>query len=332
MVEVRSIDIGATLSANSEYTGDHRPKFERVELRFITDPLAAVAALRAGQVDVISPQPSVDVAKALLSIDNATVLSDSYGPHELLDLQVPRSRSGAFDNPIVRKAFLETVPRQKILDELIVPLQEEARLRSSQVFLPGQTGYTTSVRRNGSSAYATVDIEEAKALLARVGAMSPEVCILFDPSNPRRVAEYTTIKTSAALAGFRVTDCSSTDWRQLLGMNGAYDASLYALRPSSLAVSAVSAAFRSDSKAGNDNFYANSKVDALIDSLDSTFDRGQQLGILQKIDALVWADGYGVPLYQFPAVTAFNNHVTGVAPSPLSPNLLWNVWAWSPVD
>ena len=313
MVEVRSIDIGATLSANSEYTGDHRPKFERVELRFITDPLAAVAALRAGQVDVISPQPSVDVVKALLSIDNATVLSDSYGPHELLDLQVPRSRSGAFDNPIV-------------------PQQEETRLRSSQVFLPGQTGYTTSVRRNGSSAYATVDIEEAKALLARVGAMSPEVCILFDPSNPRRVAEYTTIKTSAALAGFRVTDCSSTDWRQLLGMNGAYDASLYALRPSSLAVSAVSAAFRSDSKAGNDNFYANSKVDALIDSLDSTFDRGQQLGILQKIDALVWADGYGVPLYQFPAVTAFNNHVTGVAPSPLSPNLLWNVWAWSPVD
>jgi peptide/nickel transport system substrate-binding protein len=322
---------GATLSANPEYSGDHRPKFERVELKFITDPLASVTALRAGRVDVIAPQPSEDVAKALLTIGNATVLSGSDGPYEHLDLQFAHSRSGTFDNPIVRKAFLETVPRQKILDKLIVPLQEEARLRSSQVFLPGEAGYATSVRKNGSSAYSTVDIEGARVLLAQSGVVNPQVCMLFDPSNPRRVAEFTAIKNSAALAGFSVTDCSSTDWRQLLGTDGAYDASLYALRPSSLAVSAVSAAFRSDSQLGNDNFYANSEVDALIDSLDTTLDRGQQLVILQKIDALVWADAYGVPLYQFPAVTAFNDQVTGVAPSPLSPNLLWNIWDWSPV-
>ncbi|WP_354575747.1 ABC transporter family substrate-binding protein [Frigoribacterium sp. UYMn621] len=323
---------GATLTANPHYSGDHRPKFERVELRFITDPLAAVAALRAGQVDVISPQPSADVAKALLSVDNATVLSGSDGPYEHLDLQFSHSRNGTFDDPVVRNAFLKTVPRQKILDDLIVPLQEEARLRSSQVFLPGEQGYATSVRANGSSAYATVDIEGAKTLLAQAGVVGPQVCILFDPSNPRRVAEYTAIRDSAALAGFTVTDCSSTDWRQLLGTDGAYDASLYALRPSSLAVSAVSAAFLSDSPVGNDNFYANPDVDALIDSLSATADRSQQRAILQKIDARVWADAYGVPLYQFPAVTAFNDHVRGVAPSPLSPNLLWNVWDWSPAD
>ncbi|QNE47546.1 ABC transporter family substrate-binding protein [Glaciihabitans sp. INWT7] len=323
---------GATLTANPQYSGDHRPTFERVELRFITDPLAAVAALRAGQVDVISPQPNADVAQALLSVDNATVLSGSDGPYEHLDLQFSHSRNGTFDDPVVRRAFLKTVPRQKILDDLIVPLQEEARLRSSQVFLPGEQGYAAAVRTNGSSAYATVDIEGAKELLAKAGVVGPQVCLLFDPSNPRRVAEYAAIQDSAALAGFTVTDCSSTDWRQLLGTDGAYDASLYALRPSSLAVSAVSAAFRSDSPVGNDNFYANPEVDALIDSLSATADRSQQLAILQKIDARVWADGYGVPLYQFPAVTAFNDHVSGVAPSPLSPNLLWNVWDWSPVD
>ena len=180
------------------------------------------------------------------------MLSGSDGPYEHLDLQFAHSRSGTFDNPIVRKAFLKTVPRQKILDELIVPLQEEARLRSSQVFLPGEQGYATSVRKNDSSGYRTVDIEGAKALLVQAGVVNPQVCILFDPSNPRRVAEFRTITDSAALAGFSVTDCSSTDWRQLLGTDGAYDASLYALRPSSRAVSAVSAAFRSDSPVGND--------------------------------------------------------------------------------
>ena len=97
--------------------------------------LAAVAAPRAGRVAVIAPQPSEDAAKALLAIDNATVLSGSDGPYEHLDLHCAHSRSGTFDNPIVRRAFLGTMPRQKILDELVVPLQEAARLRSSQVFL-----------------------------------------------------------------------------------------------------------------------------------------------------------------------------------------------------
>jgi peptide/nickel transport system substrate-binding protein len=323
---------GATLSANPEYSGDHRPKFETVTLTVITDPLAAVAALRTGRVDVIAPQPSADVAKALLSLDNITVLSDSDGPYEHLDLQFSHSRNGTFDNPIVRKAFLKTVPRRKLLDELIVPLQEKARLRSSQVFLPGEQGYATSMSTNGSSAYATVDIEGAKALLAKAGVANPQVCVLFDPSNPRRVAEFVAIRKSAVQAGFTVTDCSSTEWRQLLGTDSAYDASLYALRPSSRAVSAVSAAFGSDSRVGNDNFYSNPKVDALLGSLDVTFDRGQQVGILQKIDALLWADAYGVTLYQFPAVTAISSRVSGVAPSPLPPGLLWNLWDWSPVS
>ncbi|MBC7403902.1 MAG: ABC transporter family substrate-binding protein, partial [Microbacteriaceae bacterium] len=106
-----------------------------------------------------------------------------------------------------------------------------------------------------------MDIEGAKALRVQAGVVNPLVCIQFDPSNPRRVAEFRAISDLAALAGFSVTDCSSTDWRQLLGTDGAYDASLYALRPSSRAVSAVSAAFPSDSPVGNDNFYANPRVD-----------------------------------------------------------------------
>ena len=320
-----------TLTANPRYTGAHKPRFERVVVRFITDPLAAVDAFRKGEVDVVAPQPSEDVVKELVKVEKATVLSGADGSYEHLDLQFAHSKSGAFDNPLVRKAFLKTVPRQQILDQLIVPLQEDALLRSSQVFLPGSAGYAASVAGNGSKDYDQVDIAGAKSLLAQAGLTNPEACILFDPSNPRRVAEFTLIQKSAALAGFAVTDCSSTDWRQLLGTDGAYDASLYALRPTSLAVTSVAASFRSDSTINNLNFYSNPAVDALIDQLDATFDSAAQIDLLKKIDALVWADGYGVPLYQFPSVTAFDNRVKGVSPSPLTPNLLWNIWDWAPV-
>ncbi len=320
-----------TLTANPEYTGAHRPKFETVTIRFITDPLAAVEAFRTGQVDVVAPQPTEDVTKELVKAKNATILSGSDGAYEHLDLQFDHSKNGLFGNPLVRQAFLKTVPRQQILDRLVVPLQEDAVVRSSQVFLPGSVGYAASVKRNGSRAYNTVDIDGAKALLARAGVTDPQVCILFDPSNPRRVAEFTLIQASAAGAGFAVTDCSSPDWLQLLGTDGAYDASLYALRPSNLAVTGAVAAFRSNSPVTNLSFYSNPQVDELIERLDATFDASAQTALLTKIDSIVWSDAYGLPLYQFPSVTAFDDRVSGIAPSPLTPNLLWNIWAWKPV-
>ncbi len=320
-----------TLTANPEYVGAHKPRFERVVVRFITDPLAAVDAFRKGEVDVVAPQPSEDAVRELAAVQSATILSTADGSYEHLDLQFDHGRSGAFNNPLVREAFLKTVPRRQILDQLIVPLQKDAKLRSSQVFLPGSAGYAASAAGNGSKDYGTVDIEGAKSLLARAALPNPGVCILFDPKNPRRVAEFTLIQKSAGLAGFVVTDCSSTDWRQLLGTDGAYDASLYALRPTNLAVTSVAASFRSDSTVNNVSFYADPRVDALIDRLDATVDGAAQIELLKKIDALVWGDGYGVPLYQFPSVTAVDNRVSGVAPSPLTPNLLWNIWDWAPV-
>ncbi|MCU1403082.1 MAG: uncharacterized protein JWM70_1406 [Microbacteriaceae bacterium] len=325
-----------TLKANPNYVGDHHPQFETVTIRFISDPLAAVRALKDGDVDVISPQSTVDVAKALVSAGDVTVLGGFDGAYEHLDLQFANSRNGTFSNPLVRQAFLKVVPRQQILDSLVLPLQEDARLRSSQVFLPGSDGYAEAVKANGSEQYAKVDVAAARALLAKAGASGPQVCILFDPSNPRRVSEFGLIKKSAAQAGFTVTDCSSPDWRALLGAPGAYDASLYALRPSSLAVTSAAASFRSAEirsiqTATNLNYYSNPRVDALFDRLESTADPSSQRQILAQVDTLLWSDAYGVPLYQFPSLTAFSTRVTNVTSSPLAPNVLWNIWAWKPV-
>jgi peptide/nickel transport system substrate-binding protein len=324
-------DDHATLTANPRYVGDHRPRFEKVTVKFISDPLAAVKALEAGEVDVISPQSSVDVAKALLSAKDVTVLSGFDGAYEHLDLQFRNGRSGVFADPLVREAFLKVVPRQHILDTLVLPLQEDAQLRSSQVFLPGSDGYSEAVAVNGSKAYARVDVSGARALLAKAGVTDPYVCILYDPSNPRRVTEFGLIQKSAALAGFTVEDCSSPDWQALLGAPGAYDAALYALRPSTLAVTAVAATFGSSATSTNHSYYSNPKIDALLTELESTSDRAKQRDLLTQVDTLVWADAYGVPLYQFPAITAFRRSVSGVSSSPLAPGVLWNVWAWKPV-
>jgi peptide/nickel transport system substrate-binding protein len=231
----------------------------------------------------------------------------------------------------VREAFLKTVPRADIVSDLVEALQEDATTRDSQVFMPGSDGYADSVADNGSSDYAEVDIEGAKALLAEAGVVDPQVCILYAPTNPRRVSEFTLIQQSAALAGITVTDCSSADWRDLLGAPGAYDAALYGWLPTNVGVSATIEAFSSTGR-NNLSHYANDKVDALLAELSTTFDAKKQVQLEQQVDALLWSDAYGVPLYQYPSLYAYDEKVvTGVSTSVLAPTIFWNVWDWKAV-
>lgn len=319
------------LSANPEYTGDHTPQVETITVRFIGDPLAAVQALENGEVDIIQPQATADVADALGAIDGITVLGGYEGTYEHIDLQFDQSKSGHFNNPLIREAFMKVIPRQQIVETLIQPLQPDAEVRNSQLFLPGADGYDDSVANNGSEAYAEVDIEGAKALLAEAGVVNPEVCMLFSSTNPRRANEFALIQASGAEAGFNVTDCSSPDWGGLLGTPGAYDASLFGWQSTSLGVTNATANFVTGG-INNLNYYSNEEVDELLSELDTTFEAERQIEIQQEIDALLWGDFYGVTIFQFPSTAAYSDRVTNISPSTLAPTIFWNVWEWEPTE
>ena len=321
-----------TLSANTEYKGDNQAAVEEVTVRFITDPLAAVQALENGEVQVISPQATVDVADALKALDNVEVIGGYEGTYEHIDLQFDQSKSGVFNDPLVREAFMKIIPRQEIVDKLIVPLQPDATVRNSQVFLPGADGYDESVAENGSADYAEVDIEGATALLAEAGVTNPEVCMLFSSTNPRRANEFLLIQQSGALAGFNVTDCSSPDWGGLLGTPGAYDASLFGWQSTSLGVTNGPPPTYTTGAINNLNFYSNPAMDDLTAALSTEFDPAKQIEIQKKIDKLLWDDFYGVTIFQFPAVTAYDpTKIKNIAPSTLAPTIFWNIWDWEPV-
>ena len=320
-----------TLTANPEYSGDLLPKVEEITVRFITDPLAAVQALQNGEVQLISPQATADVATALADLD-VTVIGGYEGTYEHIDLQFDQSKSGHFNNPLIREAFMKVIPRQEIVDKLITPLQEDAEVRNSQVFLPGADGYEESVENNGSLDYMEVDIEGAKALLAEAGVTNPEVCMLFSSTNPRRANEFLLIQQSAAQAGFNVTDCSSPDWGGLLGTPGAYDASLFGWQSTSLGVTNGPPPTYTTGGINNLNFYSNPEMDELTAALGTTFDLEEQKQIMIDIDKLLWEDFYGVTLFQFPAVTAYDpNAIANISPSTLAPTIFWNIWDWEPV-
>ena len=319
-----------TLTANAAYRGIRKPTVETVVIRTISDPLMAVDALEAGEVDVITPAPTTAVLSALEAVEGVTTDVGSSGTFEHLDLQFDGGKSDIFGDSLVRRAFLATVPRERIVTELVASIDPSATVRSSFVLAPASEGYADAIERNGSSAADEVDIAEAKNLLAQAGVEKPRVCVLYDPANPRRVAEFTLIRESAALAGFVVTDCSDPGWMELLGVGGAYDAALFGWNESIPAVTGLQSRLGSTSTVSNFSNYSSATVDELLATLAKTGNVEEQHEVLVQIDTALWTHAYGMPLYQYPAVTAWSDRVSNVSPSALAPGVFWNIWDWQP--
>jgi peptide/nickel transport system substrate-binding protein len=328
---VTAIDAeGVTLDANPQYRGDRRPTIETIRVRFAPDPLDAARLLAAGEIDIATPEPTEEVAAALLDIPGVSVVAGTENRFEHLDLQFADSRTGVFGDPLVREAFLHVIPRQQILDAFVTPVQPDAVLLDSFLLRPGADGYADAVAGNGSADYASTDVGAAVDLLAEAGMPAPSVCLLFDPASEQRQQEFALIRDSAARAGFVVSDCSSPDWQGLLGVAGAYDAALFAWDTTRLGPGAAGAIYRSDSPLANFTRYADPDVDALVDELATTTDPAAVAELSAEIDAHLWADAYGAPLFAYPTLTAVSGEVENVTRSPLARGVFWNAWEWEP--
>jgi peptide/nickel transport system substrate-binding protein len=321
-----------TLEKNEDYTWGPEPKADEVTVRFIPDAMAAVQALENGEVDMIQPQSTADVLSALEGMSGVVVENVAESTYEHVDLNVGNSRTeGIWDDPMVREAFLKTIPRQRIVDDLIKPLNPEAEVLNSQLLLSDFEGYDQMAAENGSDAYTDVDIEGAQQLLADAGVENLEPCVLYDSNNPRRVNEFRLMQESAEQAGITLADCGDPGWGGMLGQPNIYDVALFGWQKTNTGVSESEANYV---EGGINNFYnyQNEEVEQLFSQLSQTTDPAEQLDIQIQIEQQLWGDGFGVTLFQFPGVSAFSEQVANASSAPLSPTIFWNFWEWEVVS
>jgi peptide/nickel transport system substrate-binding protein len=324
---------------NPEYDFGPMPKVATIVYRIIGDPTSAVQALQNAEIDIIQPQSTADILQQVEGLADRGVEFDTgnTGTYEHVDLVMdnggpfdPAAYGGDAETALkVRQAFLKTVPRQQIVDRLIVPLNPEAELRDSFTTVVGAPTYEDLAAENGSQDFAEVDLEGAEALLEEAGVTTPiDVRLLFADNNPRRGNEYDLIRDSAAQVGFNVLDGRSPTWGQDLNNTTLYDASLFGWQSTSVSVADTEANFRTD---GQNNYggYSNPEVDALYDQLKASTDSDEQQQLLLEIEQHLWSDGFGVTIFQHPGLTAWNSeYVSNVSDITLSPTVFWNFWEW----
>ena len=314
-------DQSMTLIRNEDYDWGPQPKVDEITVRYIGEAPAQVQALQNGEVDIIAPQASADTVEQLEALEGVTVEQGNQLSYDHLDLNF----NGVFKDAKVREAFMKTVPREQIVDTIIRKLNPEAAPLDSQLFLADQEAYAETIKNNGSDAYAEVDIDGAKELLA--GA-TPEVRIMYNRDNPNRLDAYTLIAESAAQAGFKVVDggLGGSDWGAALG-DGSYDATIFGWISSGVGVTGVPQIFGTDS-GSNFNKFSSPDADALMAELIVETDSAAQDKLQVEIDKLIWDSFYGLPLFQSPGVDAYADTVTGVQYMPNQTGVWWNFWEW----
>jgi peptide/nickel transport system substrate-binding protein len=304
---------------NPEYTGDLTPKIDKLIMRVIPDAAAQVTALQNGEVDLAYPQASADTKASLEAISGGQVLTGDQVSYDHLDLNF---KSSVFADANVREAFLLTVPRQQIVDAIVKPVNPDAAPLDSQIWLPSQADYADAVSQNGSSAYASVDIEKAKSLLA--GA-TPTVKILYNTNNPNRVDEFQAIQASAAQAGFTVVDGGDPKWSTLLA-GGDYDASIFGWISPGIGTAQIPQLFSTD---GGGNYNGFTAANDLALETQTTLDPAKLKDLMLQIDTIAFQEGYGLPLFQAPGIYGVSSKLSGVEYMGNQTGPIWNNWEWS---
>jgi len=293
----------------------------------------------------LAPQATPDILTQLQGIaDRGVKLIQGDGDtFEHIDLA--ENNGGPFDPQAyggdaakalaVRRAFLHAVPRQDIVDRLIKPLNKNAIVRNAQTAVPGAPSYDALAAANGSDEYAKTDVELSKTILADAGIDTTKpitVRFLADSENPRRQSEYELIHESVARAGFDLVNVSRPDWGSTLANTSVYDTALFGWQTNAIVVAGTMPNYVSD---GQNNFYGynNPKVDALAKDLQATTDPARQDEILIEVEKQLFADAFGLPIFQFPEITAYNEtYVKGVGTITIAPGVFFNFWDWEPAS
>lgn len=335
---------------NPKYNSGPKVKsLERVVFKVIGDGTAAAQALKNGEVDIYAGQPTADAVAQLKAMAPAVkVIGGDQAVYEHIDLRVGSAygTTDPYTGPFagmsqqakdLRTAFLLAYPREEIIEKIVKPINPASELMNSLMVFNAEPSYKAITAKSGVSKFTSgTQASRTAAALALVkkyypsaaaGSGSVKIKLLFgQPSNTRRVAEAALLKAETAKAGFDVDVTPTSGWSKY-GKDAKYDVAFFAW--------VKSAAFQSGNVGtyetqANWQGYSNPVIDKIYKDLGASPKTPAEIAdAFAKVDAELIKDAVTLPIFQHPSANGVNAKLQGVAPSPFSPNLVWNLWDWS---
>lgn len=326
VIEAWETGQSVTFVRNEAYTGANTPEFERVVIRFIADSTAQVQALQNGEVDIIEPIATADTLSALDAVSGATVLTGQSSNYDMLQFNFT---SESLADAAVREAFMMVVPREQLTEALVRPLNADAETLNSFTIMPGTDGYDATIAANGSKQFAEADIEGARELL---DGRTPTIRFGYNKDNANRLDSFLAIQANAEAAGFVIQDggLPADQWVAAVRQPATWDVFMWGAAFDAPGVTQTTLQVSTPSGGLNFGAWANAEASTLAAELQRTPDMERQLEIKSELDALLWADGWGLPMFAHTGVQAHSNRVTGLEFHPTTQGIFDAFWKWTP--
>jgi peptide/nickel transport system substrate-binding protein len=326
-----------TLTRNPKWWGEPS-KLDRVIIQSIgNDPSVSVNALRNNEVQLIYPQPQLDLVKNVKGLEPTITSRTNFGlSFEHIDFNTKDELLG---QKVVRQAFAYALNRPDIVAKTVGQFDSRAQVLNNRYFVNNQPGY----QDNSGGLYSKPDTAKSDALLTGAGfakgadgiyakggkRLSFEM--MTTQNNPLRSNTIDVITQQLKPAGIEIKKFLNPDIfagkekpRSLEG--GQYQIALFAwvAAPAISQNQSIYQTPQGDNLGQNYTRAGDPKVDALFPQINAATDQNKANELGNEVDKALWNDLYTIPLYQKPTFIAYNSNYTGVVDNATSAGPLWD--------
>jgi peptide/nickel transport system substrate-binding protein len=321
-----------TLVPNPKWYGP-RPKLDRLIYRIITDANQEPTVLRNRDVQVIYPQPQVDLVQQVRRISGVSSFVGLGLSWEHFDFNLQNSYLA---DPALRTALFTTVDRQAIIDKTVGQFTNKIKPLNSHNFVPRQSGYEDVVSETGQG---SGNLARARQILAAAGyqidggqlktpiglPVSP-MRIRYTIGNQVRQVECELFAQQVKPLGITVQVVPTDDLGATMS-RGDYDIVVFAWVMTSFPYGGAVQLWATG-QGNNLGHYSNPDVDRLIAAASSSTDESFAKEALNQADRRMTKDAYVLPLYQKPTFVALYDNIVNVRENPSQDGPPYNVAKW----
>jgi peptide/nickel transport system substrate-binding protein len=302
----------------------------------------SVNALRNNEVQVIYPQPQLDLVRQVKDLEPTITSKTNFGlTFEHIDFN---TQDELLKQLPVRQAFAWALNRPDLVAKTVGQFDNRAQVLNNRYFVNNQPEYED----NSGGQYDKQDLGKVDEILTGAGfakgadgiyakdgkRLSFEM--MTTQNNPLRENTIDVITSQLKPAGIEIKKFLNPDIfagkekkRSLEG--GQFQIALFAW-VSSPYISGNESIYKSPNGANIGQNYTragNKEVDALFPKINASTTQEETKKLGNEVDKLLWKDMYTIPLYQKPTFLAYNSNYTGIVENATNAGPLWDVSSWA---
>jgi peptide/nickel transport system substrate-binding protein len=317
-----------TIVRNDKYFGA-KPHLDSIVFRFLPESTTQPAALQNNEVDMIYPQPQLDLVQQVKALPDVTSQSNLGPTFEHFDFNFKNQFLGDI---AVRKAIATGLNIDELVKRTVGQFSDKVKPLGNRLWMPFQKPY-----QDHFSQYGKGDVAGAQKLLQDAGYTKgsdgifakggKKISLRWSTTagNKLRETQGELFQAQMKQVGIDIK-IANLDSQKLFGdalPNGNFDIADFAWVGGPFVVSGNRDIYRTG---GGSNYgsYSNPKVDQLFAQAGAEFDQNKAADMMNQADQIITDDLATIPLYNKPTFLGIRNTFVNVNDNATQDGPFWN--------